>query len=164
MPGSESIKRVVLSLLLLFGAVPLVSIDAEATPIRPDVKEVLSQPQTPASDFAPARAGWNGPETSSTSRITNPTYDQLSPATTARVVRQSLWDAVLPDYRAVAVIVLIILLLRRIRKAHQHAQLIAARVPATATPVSDVTVLPSATDATPGTELKPPINDDQKAA
>ncbi len=88
--------------------------NSHATPIKPDVHEVLSRPTPEPDAFPPARAGWDGPEMPRTVSMPNATYDQLGPSGTARQVRQSLISAFIPDYRALAGITLVIMLLRRI--------------------------------------------------
>lgn len=147
MSAKRLLKRIVSVLLMtVVTFVLLTVIRAEATPIRPDVRKVLAEPQPSADDFSPARAGWNGPETASSAQPVNTTYEQLSPANTARTVRASLIAAALPDYRVLAAILLVILLLRRIRQAYQKAHLAAAApVPA---PVDSALPVPVAeTDA-----------------
>jgi len=110
---------------------------AEALPIHPDVRKLLSQPQPAPVQFAPARAGWYGSEMPKPSDTVNVTYEQLRPATTAKLVHRSLIAAFVPDYRAVAAIALVILLLRRIRKNRQKAL-------ATALPGAVTTIPPPA--------------------
>lgn len=142
MSAMRLLKRII-SVLLMTAAtfVLLTVIRAEATPIRPNIQKLVAQPQPSADNFSPARAGWNGPETSSSNQPINTTYEQLSPANTARAVRQSLLAAALPDYRILAAILLVILLLRRIRKAHQKAH----AAPALAAPAKP-TPLPVSSD------------------
>lgn len=120
MEGKRLLKRIITVLLMSIGLfVLLAAIRAEALPIRPDVRKVLSEPQRSPAQFGPARAGWNGPEMAS-AQVVNTTYEQLDPAATARSVRQSLIAAALPDYRALGAIALVILLLRRMHKAHRR--------------------------------------------
>ncbi|HET8666434.1 MAG TPA: hypothetical protein VFM10_00550 [Terriglobales bacterium] len=136
MSGKRLIKRIATVMLMTLGFFVLLAVmRAEATPIRPDVRRVLAQPQSSPAQFAPARAGWDGPEMPKSPQMVNTTYEKLSPATNARMVRQSLIAAFLPDYRALAAIALVILLLRRIRKTRQQALATApAPAPALATP------------------------------
>ncbi len=102
---------------LLFAA----AVRLEALPIRPDLKQVLAQPPEHPAQFAPARAGWDGPEMARPPELTpNATLEAIGPAATARAVRASLIAAAIPDYRAVAGIALVILLLRRIRTARRQ--------------------------------------------
>jgi hypothetical protein len=146
MSAKRLLKRIVSVLLMtVVTFVLLTVIRAEATPIRPDVRKVLAEPQPSADNFSPARAGWNGPETASSAQPINTTYEQLSPATSARNVRQSLIAAALPDYRVLAAILLVVLLLRRIRKAYQKAHL--ATAAPVAAPVNTLPVPLAETDA-----------------
>ena len=88
---------------------------SSATPIRPDLNQILSQPQESAQ-FPLARAGWDGPEQPrSPDAAPNPTLERIGPAASARGVRESLKSAAIPDFRAIAGILLVILLLRRMR-------------------------------------------------
>ncbi len=105
---------------LLFVAV----VQSDATPIRPDMKKVLAQPPgAAATQFPVARAGWDGPEMQPAPRATpNPTLERLNPSNPARAVRASLLAAAIPDYRIVAGLVLIILLLRRMGKARSRVK------------------------------------------
>ena len=89
-------------------------IKLEASPIRPDVRDVLARPSHPANEFAPARAGWNGPEMTKTAPV-NLTYEQIGPAGTARAVREALVGSFVPDYRGMAAVLLVILLVRRMK-------------------------------------------------
>jgi cytochrome bd-type quinol oxidase subunit 1 len=140
MTGKRLLKRVITVALMTVGTFLLLTVmRAEATPIRPDVQKVLSQPRNSPAQFAPARAGWDGPEIPRQPQVVNTTYEELKPATTARMVRESLVAASLPDYRALAAIVLVILLLRRIRKNHQKALVAAGMVPVQPMPVPQVT-------------------------
>lgn len=120
MSGKQLAKRIATVLLMTVGILLVLAImRAEATPIRPDIKKVLSQPDQPKTAFAPARAGWNGPDPQV--RAANATYDRLGPQSTARNVRSSLLAAALPDYRILAGLALVILLLRRIRTTRRKA-------------------------------------------
>lgn len=160
MSAKRLLKRVISVLLMtVITFVILTVIRAEATPIRPDVRKVLSQPQPSPDNFSPARAGWNGPETASSTQVVNTTYEQLSPAATARTVRQSLIAAALPDYRILAAILLVILLLRRIRKAYQNAHLAAVSAPV---PTGRTLPIPPAAPGPPADNE--PLTDKQRAA
>jgi hypothetical protein len=101
------------AMCLLFCAVA-----AQATPIQPDVRKLLSQPEkaNTSVEFIPARAGWEGPEMTKGDVAQNPTLEVLGPAASARAARRSLSTAAIPDPRALAAVVLVILLLRRLRK------------------------------------------------
>jgi len=91
----------------------------EATPIHPDLEKMLAQPQDRV-EYPLARAGWNGPEASPAPAVTpNPTLERLGPAASAREAHTALKTAAIPDFRAVAGILLCILLLRRIRSGQK---------------------------------------------
>ncbi len=104
---------------LLFIAV----VQSQATPIRPDLKQVLAEAAADHTEFPLARAGWHGPEAQQPPQTApNPTLERLGPAGSTRAARASLLAAFVPDYRAVAGILLVILLLRRIRRAQAKQQ------------------------------------------
>lgn len=105
-----------LVLLTLVAILCLAKVRAFATPIRPDIQKVVTQQQSPAAEFPPARAGWNGPEMASNSQNPNPTLEKIGPQASARAVRQSLAGVAFFDMKFLALIALVILLLRRIRK------------------------------------------------
>ncbi len=133
MSAKRLLKRIVAVMVMTVCFFILMAVmRAEAMPIKPDVRKVLEQPNPAPTQFAPARAGWNGPETARSTQGFNSTYNQFGPTGTARAVRSSLMAAALPDYRALAAIALIILLLRRMRKARRKAELAAAATPALA--------------------------------
>lgn len=140
MSAKRLLKRIVaVTVMTVCFFILMAVMRAEAMPIKPDVRKVLEQEQPNAAptQFAPARAGWDGPETARSTQGFNSTYNQLGPAGTARAVRNSLLAAALPDYRALAAIALIILLLRRMRKARREAELAAAATPALAVNITD---------------------------
>ncbi len=88
---------------------------ALAMPIRPDIKKLLANPPK-QEQFAPARAGWDGPETASDERSArSATLDRFGPEGTRRAMRQSLADIALPDWREVLALVAAVLLLRVVR-------------------------------------------------
>jgi hypothetical protein len=112
-------------------------VTAHASPIRPDIKKLLAQPAADVPRYVPARAGWNGPEISTARTAPNPTYETLSPANAAREVRSALVATMMPDLRVVALLALVILLLRRIRKHEQVPATSAAAVNGTHAPVAE---------------------------
>ncbi len=112
MTGIGLAKRILLTLALTAGFFILIG-QANATPIRPDLQKLLDQPQEAATQFVPARAGWQGPEMSTT---VPKNADLLDQSVAARNVRASLIAVAVPDLRIVALIVLTILLLRRMRR------------------------------------------------
>lgn len=111
-----------------------------ATPIKPDVREVLSRPAPAPNAFPSARAGWDGPELPRTASLSNATYDQFGPAGTARQVHDSLLAALIPDYRALAGLMLVTMLLRRIVVTRRRA----LAKTANARPVSSMPAKPQA--------------------
>ena len=101
---------VVLGAAVLF----LLVAPSEATPIKPDVRKLVEQPQAPPPPYEPARAGWNGPETS-------PGQQAMAAAQQAhaRAVHRSLALVVTPDPRAWLVILAMIVLLRKARSMRE---------------------------------------------
>lgn len=133
-PASNQVvngKRLITRILAVLAAaavfllfVALAQGSAGATPIPPDVRKLAEQPQEAPPKLEPARAGWNGPETSATSSLMS-----AAQAAHVRAVRRALAIVVTPDPRALAAILAMILLLRKVR-ATREAQ--AAAVPAPA--------------------------------
>jgi hypothetical protein len=121
---------------LLFATV----VRSNATPIRPALKKMLA-PTQDQGHFPLARAGWDGPEAPAAQQFPrNATLEQIGPEASARAARASLKAAALPDYRAVAGILLVILLLRRIRAERKPS----AAPPAAAPHPADSTEFPRA--------------------
>lgn len=112
-----------------------------ATPIKPDVREVLSKPTPALNAFPPARAGWDGPELPRTASLSNGTFEQFGPAGTARQVHDSLWAAFIPDYRALAGLMLVTMLLRRIVVTRRR---VLAKAASNARPISSMPATPQA--------------------
>lgn len=87
---------------------------AQATPIQPDLKKLLSTPPPQAQPYVPARAGWNGPE------MAPPAPD---PALAYLMHRPPAWQqlaaVITPDPRTVALLVLAVLALRILRQRHR---------------------------------------------
>ncbi len=113
MTGMRLVGKTFVLIMMAACLVVLPTKSSHATPIKPDVRQVLSTPTPQPNAFPPARAGWDGPELPRTVSIPNSSYDQLGPSGTARQVRESLMSAFIPDYRALAGITLVIMLLRR---------------------------------------------------
>ena len=114
MTGKGLLKRVLLTLALTAGLLMLLAaMDAEATPIRPDIRKLVTQAQedTSASSM-PARAGWDGPEMPVTQQATA----ALDAARLAREERAEWIAAATPDPRAILGIVAVIFLLRLLRE------------------------------------------------
>jgi len=90
---------------------------AHASPIQPDIRRMVEEPQGPPMKFQPARAGWNGPESPATTGGSN---RQLTQAAQVRAVRHTLALVVTPDPKALAAIFLMIVLLRKLRSARER--------------------------------------------
>ena len=111
---------------LLFTAglfVFLSAIDADATPIRPNIRKLVTQNQATPAPASPARAGWDGPEMPRAEARTNPVLD---PAVTLRSNKAALITAAVPDPRAVVAVIVIIFLMRTLRKIQEKQKAAAA--------------------------------------
>ena len=148
--GLGLIKRVMLVTLVTAGLLTFMAATAQASPIRPDIKKLLAEPTVQTPQYVPARAGWNGSEISSARTAPNPTYESLSPAASERELRATLYATMMPDLRILALLVLVILLLRRIRK-HEHVPAVAGAHGATASIPTKIAPKP-ATSMPPQTE------------
>ena len=106
-----------MTLLLTAGLfIFLSAIDADATPIRPNIRKLVTENQTPPPQMGPARAGWDGPEMPRHEARINPALD---PAVTLRANKAALITAAVPDPRAVLAIVIIIFLMRMLRNIQE---------------------------------------------
>ena len=85
---------------------------AHATPVQPDVRKLLAQPQAAPIHFPPARAGWHGPEGQVEANL-NPLLRSLTPAAQAKAMRASFVQLVTPDLRMLAAIMGMIIIVRR---------------------------------------------------
>jgi hypothetical protein len=83
-----------------------------AAPIQPDVEKLVQEAQQPSPQFAPARAGWYGPEIGA-GAVLAPSL-ALDAAYQARLARAALLQAALPDPRIAAALLVLIVLLRRL--------------------------------------------------
>lgn len=92
---------------------------AAATPIKLKLEDLIKQVERPRMMFAPARAGWNGPERSKPARTFNLLFEQYGPEGSERAMKASLIDAAKPDVRAFIGIGMVILLLRVLRNRDQ---------------------------------------------
>jgi hypothetical protein len=117
-------KRLVQRILTVLGAAALFLLflaaaqgRASATPIRPDVRKLVEQPPNATPPYEPARAGWNGPETSAADMA-------LAAAQAARVqeVHRALAVVVTPDPRAWLAILLLIVVMRKLRAQREARQ------------------------------------------
>ncbi len=96
----------------------LLSAAAAATPIQPDLEKLLSKPHSEQEWFEPARAGWDGPETEPFGLSRSAfALQNFGPAETARAARASFLAAAVPDPRIWACVCVLILLLRRFKRA-----------------------------------------------
>ena len=87
-----------------------------AMPIKPNLEKTLQQQEQRKRVFAPAQAGWNGPEMQRPQDVApNPVLEAYGPAATARSIRASLVAAAIPDPKAVLAIATIIILMRVMR-------------------------------------------------
>ncbi len=91
------------------------ALPSQATPIKPDLKKLLAQPQPKKLDYIPARAGWDGPEQRPPE--SNVYLQKYAPAASAHAMRASLLAAAVPDWRAILALAALIFLLRWFRKA-----------------------------------------------
>lgn len=104
--------RPIFLLLLAF------SIPAAATPKRPDLKKLLSQPQTKSEPYIPARAGWDGPEQNPQSVIY---LQQLAALDSAQANRATLFNLLVPDWRVVLSLLATIFVLRYLKRTTSEA-------------------------------------------
>ena len=86
---------------------------AQATPLEPDLKEVLAKQPRKTSEFPPARAGWYPADKAGPAP--NLELEAFSHANTARAAKAALTAAAVPHPLALAGIVGTIFLLRRLR-------------------------------------------------
>ncbi len=137
MSGKRLLKRVLIALSLAIGcAIFLAAVDAEATPIRPDIRKIVNEPQDDEQKTIPARAGWEGPEMAATQPSPLFAPAVLSGARLAHARRAELMAAATPDARAILGIVGVIFLLRLLRQ--QEEQRLRAR-PETGNSLKDTT-------------------------
>ena len=126
--GKNIVLRAALAFSLAVLGLMLFAVSgAYATPIDPDLRQMLKQAEQPPPVYAPARAGWNGPlagaktpaeakgetaDSSTTSADFNLLLDQ---AALTEAMRRELAAIVIPDPRVLAGIAALILLLRKWR-------------------------------------------------
>jgi hypothetical protein len=103
--------------ILTLAAILAMALTASATPIRPDIRKLVAEPSQETIQFAPARAGWNGSEAAvNNAQFTNPAVERLTPAAARREVRASMLALAFPDWRILAAIVGLIVVLRMARR------------------------------------------------
>lgn len=151
MTGKRLLKRVILVTGLALGILVFAQMNASASPIRPALKKVLSEQQADPLPTVPARAGWKGPEVATARTAPNSTFEKLRPENSARLLWGTLAATVVPDWRIIALILLVILLLRRIRLHHRRLQIAAAPAtgPAALEPVPEAIGPPPAAEHPP---------------
>ncbi len=116
MNGRSLLTRVLLALGLAMFCL-LLGINAHATPVTPDIHQILAQPHTPPQPFPLARAGWNGPETPpSPQAAPHRVLETFGVAAQRREIERGLRAAAIPDPRAVAAILTAIVVLRWARQ------------------------------------------------
>ncbi len=137
MTGKRLANRIAITLALGAGlCLFLTAVDAQATPIHPDIKKLVSQPpQDSGADLGPARAGWNGPEMARKEDVDNASLDGYDSAAAARAWKTALLAAATPDPGAVLGIVTAIFLLRLLRRREQERRAAAHKLaPGESTP------------------------------
>ena len=104
--------------LMAIGFLVLAVMEAQATPIRPDIRKIVYEPQQDSTaQFVPARAGWDGPEMASGQTPGgNASLDDMAGSGLARARRTELLAAATPDPRAILGIAAVIFLLRLLKK------------------------------------------------
>lgn len=90
------------------------AIPCAATPKRPDLKKLLSQPQAKPEPYMPARAGWDGPEQNPKSVAY---FQQLTALDAAQANRITLFNILIPDWRIILALLSTILVLRSMKRA-----------------------------------------------
>jgi hypothetical protein len=96
--------------------VAALAVPAFGSPVRPDIQKLLSKPHAPQERFAPARAGWDGPESGPVVSGEDPArlaLDRYGPAAMAREARANLIAAAAPDPKIWGCLAMLILLLRQ---------------------------------------------------
>jgi hypothetical protein len=114
--GKGLLKRILLTLALACGFLLfLAAVDANATPIHPDIRKIVSQEQQETTtQFMAARAGWDGPEMRVAAAL------PVHPGTgSAGAVWAEFIAAATPDPRAILGIAVLIFLLRLLKKQEE---------------------------------------------
>ena len=91
----------------------LAAIDADAAPIRPDIRKLVNESQATPPPAIPARAGWDGPEMQ---RRENRADAALDPSVTLRSNKAAILAAAVPDPRALFAVAVIIVLMRTLKQ------------------------------------------------
>jgi hypothetical protein len=107
---------------------------ALATPVHPEMRELLKQPDSGRRHAPAARAGWNGPEMAVANDVEG--IGGVSAAQAEREARESLRQSATPDWATVLGVAAVILLLRMLRKRNDQA--LAEATPVTPTDSNSV--------------------------
>lgn len=112
----------------LFVFLAAMNVDADATPIRPDIRKLVANVDDSTAQAQPARAGWDGPELprNDMARL-DPALD---PQVTLRANKAALIAAAIPDARAVLCVGIVILLMRLLKRLQADQKRKLATIPA----------------------------------
>jgi hypothetical protein len=108
--GKDLLIRI-LSVLGLAAVFLVLLGSAHAVPIKPDIRQLLQQPQTRTGDYAPARAGWDGPE-SARPLAPSALAAKAAVESEAAGLRRTISRVLIPDPRMLGVVLVAILALR----------------------------------------------------
>jgi hypothetical protein len=105
-------RRLLVLVVLLAGFASL----AGATPIQPDLKQLIEQAERPLLPYVPARAGWYETKTAKLNDLSEFEIDQiLDEAATERAMRATLAEFVVPEPRVYLCLIVVMFLLRSLR-------------------------------------------------
>ena len=110
---------------------------AFGTPIHPDIKKLIKEAQQPPVQYQPARAGWNGPESTPPNEI-NPAYESILAMDSPAGVRNQMLDLATPYWPTWLAFGLIILLLRLLRADQKNRRQVGVPIPFPARPSNRV--------------------------
>lgn len=91
-----------------------------ADPVEPNLQKLIREAEKPRMQYPPARAGWNGPESTVAQRVPNPVYESLRGSSPADL-RTELVAALKPDWSIVLAFVTLIFGLRMLRSNLEHS-------------------------------------------
>jgi hypothetical protein len=106
--------------------------NAQALPVEPDIKKLAEEAQQPQPAFIPSRVGWNGPEMIVKGSERDRWEAAIGPVLAAeqqRRFRNTLREVFVPEPQAVAAIIVIIFLLRRLRSLREQQQAVLTQQP-----------------------------------
>ena len=128
MNGKSLLTRILLAFGLAMFCLIVWGTNAHATPVEPDIHQILAQPHAAPQPFPVARAGWKGPETPlSPQAAPNPILETFGVAAQRRELLRGLRAIAIPDPRAVAAVLTTILILRRARHQAPKPRLVERR-------------------------------------